>query len=164
VGLDAPDDFCVIFADRSRWASLTGWLQEGYEGDVEALIERGKLALIGGSPTLEGLVADIGGKLDAAVKERGFRRIRFLGFIGWGLPNWPSEHSLLEFESTVNQVVTAYPAVIICTYGVPKLSGTSLIYGGLKTHSLAAFEGGPFERNPFYVPPDVYLERLPKKS
>jgi len=70
---------------------------------------------------------------------------------------------LLEFESTVNQVVTAYPAVIICTYGVPKLPGTSLIYGGLKTHSLAAFEGAPFEANPFYVPPDVYMERLPKR-
>lgn len=163
-GLDEEGDFCVIFADRSRWASLTGWLQDGYAGDVRSLIKEGKLALIGGSSTLSGLVADIGGQLDAAVKTRGYRRIRFLGFIGWGMPDWPDEDSLLEFESTVNEVVTAYPAVIICTYGVPKLPGTSLIYGGLKTHSQAAFEGGPFEANPFYVPPDVYLERLPKKS
>jgi hypothetical protein len=164
VGLDTPEDFCVIFADRSRWDSLTGWLQEGYAGNTKTLIEGGKLALIGGSPTLESLVADIGGTLDAAVKTRGYRRIRFLGFIGWGLPDWPNEDSLLEFESTVNQVVTAYPAVIICTYGVPKLPGTSLIYGGLKTHSLTAFEGGPFEANPFFVSPDVYMKRLPKKS
>ena len=163
VGLDEASDFCVIFADRSRWQSLTGWLQEGYSGSVKALIDRGKLALIGGSPTLDGLVADIGSTLDGAVKARGYRRIRFLGFIGWGLPNWPEEDSLLEFESKVNEVVTSYPAVIICTYGVPKLPGTSLIYGGLKTHSLAAFEGGPFEANPFYVPPDVYMERLPKR-
>ncbi len=164
VGLDAPEDFCVIFADRSRFASLTAWLQEGYRGEVQAEIDRGKLALIGGSPTLDGLVSKIGETLDAAIKTRGYTRIRFLGFIGWGLPNWPDEDSLLVFESTVNEVVTAYPAVIICTYGVPKLPGTSLIYGGLRSHSLAAFEGGSFEPNPFYVPPDGYRAQLPKKN
>ena len=164
VGLETPEDFCVIFADKSRFESLTAWLQDGYPGDASAEIARGKLALIGGAPTLEGLVSKIGATLDAAIKTRGYRRIRFLGFIGWGLPDWPEEDSLLEFESTVNEVVTAYPAVIICTYGVPKLPGTSLIYGGLRTHSLVAFEGGPFEENPFYLAPDVYLERLPKKT
>jgi MEDS: MEthanogen/methylotroph, DcmR Sensory domain len=163
VGLDDPADFCVIFADKSRFDSLTGWLQDGYPGDVAVQVKAGKLALIGGSPTLEGLVSDIGATLDAAVKDRGYQRIRFLGFIGWGLPDWPDEDSLLEFESTVNEVVTAYPAVIICTYGVPKLPGTSLIYGGLQTHALTTFDGRLIERNPFYVPPDVYLERLPKK-
>jgi len=163
VGLEAPEDFCVIFADRSRFESLTGWLQEGYGGDIQAEIARGKLALIGGSPTLEGLVSNIGATLDAAIKTGGYQRIRFLGFIGWGLPDWPDEDSLLDFESTVNEVVTAYPAVIICTYGVPKLPGTSLIYGGLQTHSRAAFDGGSFETNPFYVPPDAYRARLRKK-
>ncbi|MDQ6711459.1 MAG: MEDS domain-containing protein [Candidatus Dormibacteraeota bacterium] len=164
VGLDAPEDFCVLFADRSRFASLTAWLQDGYRGQVQAEIDRGKLALIGGSPTRDGLVANIGATLDAAIKTRGYKRIRFLGFIGWGLPDWPDEDSLLEFESAVNEVVTAYPAVIICTYGVPKLPGTSLIYGGLRTHPLVALEGGAFEPNPFYVPPDGYQAQLPKKK
>ena len=88
VGLETPEDFCVIFADKSRFESLTAWLQEGYPGDVSAQIARGKLALIRGTPTLEGLVASIGSTLDASFKTRGYRRIRFLGFIGWCLPHW----------------------------------------------------------------------------
>jgi hypothetical protein len=163
VGLDGPDDFCVIFADESRFSTLVEWLQEGYAGDVSERIKAGKLALIGGSPTLDGLVSEIGGTLDQAIKTRGYGQIRFLGFIGWGLPNWPNEETLLEFESRVNDVVTAYPAVIICTYGVPRLPGTSLIYGGLQTHSKISIEGEAFTPNPFYVDPDAFLKRLAKR-
>jgi hypothetical protein len=50
--------------------------------------------------------------------------------IGWGKLGWPHEASLLEFERTVNEVVTAYPAAIICIYGLPHLTGASLIMGG----------------------------------
>ena len=71
VGLETPEDFCVIFADKSRFESLTAWLQDGYPGDASAEIARGKLALIGGAPTLEGLVSKIGATLDAAIKTRG---------------------------------------------------------------------------------------------
>ena len=162
VGLDEPDDFCVIFADQTRHGSLLASLQEGYSGDIGKLIENGKLAVIAGSPSLDMLVRDIQGRLDEAIDGRGMRRIRFLGFIGWGLPDWPNEENLLEFESRVNAVVTAYPAVIICTYGVPRLPGTSLIYGGLQTHPLVSMEGGKFQQNPFYVDPAIYLERLKK--
>ena len=164
VGLDAPEDFCVIFADQSRFGSLVEWLQDGYAGDVSERIKAGKLALIGGSPTLEALVREIGGTLDQAIEARGFKQIRFLGFIGWGLPNWPDEKTLLEFESRVNEVVTAYPAVIICTYGVPRLAGTSLIYGGLQTHSQVSFDGGTFKPNPFYVDPDAFIDRLSREN
>ena len=51
-----------------------------------------------------------------------------------GKTRLPDEASLLEFERRVNDVVTAYPAAIICTYGVSHLTGASLIYGGLQTH------------------------------
>jgi DcmR-like sensory protein len=164
IGLDAPDDFGVIFADKSRLGSLAESLQAGYAGDVSALVEQGKLALIGGSPTIDGLVRDIQGKLDEAVKVRGFQHIRFLGFIGWGQPDWPDERHLLEFESKVNAVVTAYPAVIICTYGVPRLPGTSLIYGGLQTHPVISVDGESMQQNPFFVEPAKYLERLSKPA
>ena len=114
IGLDDPDAFCVIFADQARFRGLVDWLSEGYEGDIDSLIAERKLALIGGEPTVEGLLTSIGSRLDEAVAQ-GFRVIRFLGFIGWGRPGWPDEAGLLEFERRVNAVVTAYPAVIICT-------------------------------------------------
>ncbi|MEP7104796.1 MAG: MEDS domain-containing protein, partial [Chloroflexota bacterium] len=106
----------------------------------------------GGAPTVAGLLETIGGRLERAVAE-GYRVIRFLGFIAWDSPGWPDEAALLDFESQVNEVVTAYPAVIVCTYGVPTLAGTGLIYGGLLTHPISIIRGRVIRDSPFYVPP-----------
>ena len=154
VGLDAADEFGVIFADSSRHASLLGWLQEGYGGTLADVIADGRLALIGGAPTREELLRGIAATLDAAVA-RGLRLIRFLGFIAWGHEGWPDERSLLEFESQVNEAVMAYPAVIICTYGVPVLSGGQLVSGGLATHPVVFLNDRTMVNNPLYVGPGL---------
>jgi len=159
VGLNDPDDFCVIFADEVRAGRLLAWLQEDYPQDLRALMESGKLAVIGGAPSVGELLANIGSRLDRAVQE-GYRVIRFLGFIGWGQPGWPTDRDLLEFESKVNFAVTTYPAVIICTYGVPSLPGTSLIYGGLQSHAITILDDGPARPNPHYAAPATFVERL----
>ncbi|MDQ6749046.1 MAG: MEDS domain-containing protein [Candidatus Dormibacteraeota bacterium] len=151
-GLDVPEDLCVIFSDSSRFAQLKGWLQDSYSGTVKGLEASGKLAMIGGAPTTEALVAQIGGRLDEGIRA-GYKLIRFLGFIAWGEPGWPDDRTLLEFESTVNAVVMAYPAVIICTYGVPTLGGNRLVYGGLQTHPIVWLGGQEVRDNPFFVPP-----------
>ena len=150
IGLDSPAELCVLFADSSRFKDLLGWLSEGYDGELEALVASGKLALIPGAPTLDELTSSIVGRLDEAMSQ-GFSVIRFLGFIGWGKPGWPDEQALLEFERRVNEVVTSYPAVIICTYGVPTLPGAALIYGGLQTHPVTMI-GGNIRDNPHYLP------------
>ena len=98
VGLLEDGVVNVIFADESRFGHLLQWLGEGYPGDLVADREQGRLVLIGGQPTLDGLVRSITGHLDAAVAG-GCRLIRFLGFIGWGRPGWPDDRELLEFES-----------------------------------------------------------------
>lgn len=149
VGLESPDEFGVIFADASRHASLLGWLQEGYPGSLAELIAAGRLALVGGAPTREQLLANIATTLDAAVA-RGVKLIRFLGFIAWGHAGWPDEASLLEFETQVNEAVMAYPAVIICTYGVPTLSGGQLVTGGLETHGVVFLNSRALLDNPLY--------------
>jgi len=159
VGLNEPGTFCVLFADEARAGRLLGWLQEEYPEDLRALIDRGKLAVIGGAATVGELLTNIGSRLDRAVKE-GYRLIRFLGFIGWGQPGWPADRDLLEFEAKVNYAVTSYPAVIICTYGVPSLPGTSLIYGGLQTHPLTVLDDAAVRPNPHYAPPATFIERL----
>jgi hypothetical protein len=158
VGLDAPGEFNVIFADASRHASLLGWLQEGYRGSLATAITEGRLALIGGAPSREQLLANIGSVLDGGV-HRGFRLIRFLGFIAWGQPGWPDEDSLLEFESQVNSAVMAYPAVIICTYGVPTLSGGQLVNGGLATHPVVFLNDRALAGNPLYLDPTLRADR-----
>jgi hypothetical protein len=151
-GLDQPDDFCVIFSDTSRFDQLKGWLQESYAGDVAALEAGGKLAMIGGAPTMDALLQQIGGRLDQGMAA-GYTVIRFLGFIAWGEPGWPDDDTLLEFESKVNEVVTGYPAVIVCTYGVPRLGGNRLLYGGLQTHPVVWLDDRTVADNPFYRGP-----------
>lgn len=157
-GVEEAGDLLVIFADESRFDQLKGWLQDDIGGgDIEQLITSGKLAMIGGAPTMDALVGKIGGRLDAGM-EAGYKRIRFLGFIAWGEPGWPDDNTLLDFESKVNDVVMAYPSVIICTYAVPTLGGKQLIYGGLQTHPIVWLNDNRVNGNPFYVPPVVTAE------
>ena len=163
LGLQREDEFCVLFADESRLAGLLGWLAEDLGENPARLVEGGRLALIDGAPTLAGLLEKIGGRLDRAVAE-GYRVIRFLGFIAWGSPGWPDEETLLEFESRVNNVVTAYPAVIVCTYGVPTLAGRGLIYGGLLTHPISIIGGRVIRDSPFYVSPAAAGARATMKT
>lgn len=149
-GFDQPADFGVLFADRRRFDTLLGWLQQGYEGSIESLIGRGKLALIDGAPRVEQLMERIGECLDRAVRD-GYGIIRFLGFIGWNQPGWPDLESLVEFEKKVNLVVRAYPAVVICTYDVLRLPGRSLIDGGLRRHPITILGDRVVRQNPFYM-------------
>jgi len=149
-GFDQPEEFGVLFADRRRFDTLLPWLQEGYGGSIESLIDRGKLALIDGAPRVEQLVERIGQRLDRAMRDR-YGIIRFLGFIGWNQPGWPDLPSLVEFENRVNQVVRAYPAVVICTYDVLRLPGRSLIEGGLRTHPITILGDRVVRQNPFYI-------------
>ncbi|MFN2463786.1 MAG: MEDS domain-containing protein [Candidatus Dormibacteria bacterium] len=151
-GLSEPGDLLVMFADKSRFDQLLGWLQEDSGQATEPLISSGKLAIIGGAPTMDELVGGIGERLDEGMAA-GYTRIRFLGFIAWGEPNWPDDRTLLEFESKVNEVVMAYPSVIICTYGVPTLGGSRLLYGGLQTHPVVWLAGRQVSENPFFTPP-----------
>jgi len=154
LGLESEGDFNVLFADRNRHELLLGWLQDGLAGDVGKARDAGKLAVIGAAPTREELLAGIGSTLEAALT-RGHRRIRFLGFIGWGEPGWPDEDELLEFESQVNAAVMAYPAVIICTYGVPNLTGRQLVNGGLMTHPVVFLNGRTLTESPLYLAPAI---------
>ncbi|HEV7676997.1 MAG TPA: MEDS domain-containing protein [Candidatus Dormibacteraeota bacterium] len=162
-GLDEPDEVGVIFADASRFDGLLAWLQEGYDGDVVERVRNRRLLLIGGAPDLPSLLSGIGGELDRAVAE-GCRAIRFLGFIAWGQPGWPDDRTILEFESRVNKVVMAYPAAIVCTYGVPTLTGPQLIHGGTQTHPILMIADTVVRANPLYVPPERFLAELASET
>jgi len=151
LGLEREGEFCALFADESRFEGLLSWLADDLREGPATFIEDGRLALIGGAPTMVGLLEGIGARLDRALAD-GYRLIRFLGFIAWGSPGWPDERTLLDFEAQVNQVVTAYPAVIVCTYGVPTLPGPTLIYGGLQTHPISIIGGRVIRESPFYLP------------
>jgi hypothetical protein len=48
-----------------------------------------------------------------------------------------------------------YPAVIICTYGVPRLAGRQLIEGGLGTHPVIFLNDRVLTKSPLYLDPSL---------
>ncbi len=122
VGLDEDGTFCAMLTDRSRHEYVIGQFQKQYDRDLTALIRQGKLAMVGESPTFEDLAYSMISRMDRALAE-GYVRIRALGFVAWGQPGWPDISALKRCEAEVNRVAAAYPAVIVCTYNVPKLAG-----------------------------------------
>lgn len=148
-GLDQPGEFMALFADRRRFGTLLGLLQEGYAGPVESLIDQGKLTLIDGAPRVEELLQGIGQRFDEAMRD-GYKLIRLLGFIGWNQPGWPDFDELVAFENKVNDVARAYPAVIVCTYDVRRLPGLSLVEGGLRMHPMTVLGDNLVRNNPFF--------------
>ena len=106
--------------------------------------------MIDGAPNTDDLIQKIGGRLDQALAD-GYGLIRLLGFIGWDQPGWPDTTAIVDFERQVNAVVRSYPAVVVCTYDIPRLTGLSLMEGGLKNHPITIMGDRIVRENPFYL-------------
>ncbi|HXM56240.1 MAG TPA: MEDS domain-containing protein [Candidatus Dormibacteraeota bacterium] len=118
LGLDEPDTFNVLLADAGQHERILRELQNGYEGDVRGACEAGRLATVGLIEDFEELAGMIRVAMDA-VLGAGYRRVRVLGLVGWGLPWYPDAAWLKRCEAEVNEVVARYPMVVVCLYDVP---------------------------------------------
>jgi len=154
IALQDPTQVAVLFGRSERLKEILGYIATDHGRDVEQDLRDGLIVLIEGDPDADKLIPKIAAALDAAVA-RGATLIRFLGFIGWGDPSWPSQDALMEFESKVNAAVLSYPAVIVCTYNTNQLPGSVLIFGGIETHPFTII-GTTLCKNPHYVPYDQY--------
>lgn len=154
IALEDPTQVAVLFGRTERLQEVLGYIAADHGRDVEQDLRGGRIVLIEGDPDAEKLIPKIAAALDGAVAG-GAKLIRFLGFIGWGDPSWPSQDALLEFESKVNAAVLNYPAVIVCTYNTNQLPGSVLIFGGIETHPMTII-GTTLCRNPHYVPYEQY--------
>jgi nitrate reductase NapAB chaperone NapD len=153
IGLETESEAVVLFGRRSRLEQILGYLSaDGL--DVDAIEKSGRLVLVEGAADRQGLLANIAEHLDGLMAT-GVTLIRFLGFIGWEDPTWPTHDELLTFESMVNVAASTYPAVVMCTYKLTEIPGPLLIYGGIETHPLTII-GDTVCENPHYVPPDRY--------
>jgi hypothetical protein len=153
IGLESENEAVVLFGRRSRLEQILRYL--GDDGlDVEGFQQSGRLVLVEGAADRQGLLQNIATHLDGLMAS-GVTLIRFLGFIGWEDPTWPTHDELLTFESMVNVAASSYPAVVMCTYKLTEIPGPLLIYGGIETHPLTII-GDTVCENPHYVPPDRY--------
>ena len=157
IALQDPTQVAVLFGRKARLTEILGYIAADHGRNIEDDLRDGRIVLVDGDPDADKLIPKISTALDAAVA-RGAKLIRFLGFIGWGDPSWPSNRELLEFESKVNAAVLSYPAVIMCTYNTSQLPGSVLIFGGIETHPFTII-GTTLCKNPHYIPYDEYLAK-----
>jgi len=77
--------------------------------------------------------------------------------------DWASQHpscinDLIEFEARVNDLWCRHDDVTICVYDLAKFSGDTVI-DVMRTHPMVIV-GGILQRNPFFVPPHKFLQKL----
>jgi hypothetical protein len=149
VGLDVPDELCMLFADPHEQAALLALIQEGYAGHVSERMDEGKLAVLSPSPTRQEVAVELSACLEGGLAA-GFTAIRLLGYPGFNRPGWPSTDEILSLEDDCNEVAAAYPAVIVCAYG-PGVE-SDVMARQLRLHP-GVWVHGQVERNPLYRQP-----------
>ena len=88
--------------------------------------------------------------------EDGFPRIRFVTHMEWALEDPSAVEGLLEYEARANLVPCEDP--VVCAYDLSKFGG-DVVVDVMRTHPLILI-GGILQENPFFVPPDQFLQEL----
>ena len=93
-----------------------------------------------------------------AAGQRGFPGTRLVAHMEWALQDHEGVSDLLEYEARFNLLHLADRDAVICTYDLTRFSG-DVIMGVLRTHPMVIL-GGVLQENPFFVPPDQFLQEL----
>jgi MEDS: MEthanogen/methylotroph, DcmR Sensory domain len=89
-------------------------------------------------------------------------RIRLVGHMGWAATDHPGVGVLVEFEARVNFIMTNFEHVVICVYDTAEF-GSDVVIDVLRTHPMALV-GGLLQVNPFFVPPEEFLDELRQRG
>jgi hypothetical protein len=90
-------------------------------------------------------------------KEQGFEHTRWVADMGWALEEKPGVHDLAEYCARLNYVVPKFHATVICTYDLARFTAAQVV-DVLRSHPLAVI-GGMVQENPFFVPPDQFIQK-----
>lgn len=85
-------------------------------------------------------------------------RIRMVANMGWATKQHAVNDLLLEFEARANFVHANHTHVVICVYDTAEF-GADFVIDVLRTHPMALI-GGVLQVNPFFVPPEEFLEEV----
>lgn len=87
-----------------------------------------------------------------------FLLTRFVAHMEWSLQDVPGVHDLVEYESRLNHLIPRYEDPILCTYDLSQFSA-EVIMDILRVHPMVIM-GGVLHENPFYTPPEEFLQEL----
>ena len=92
-----------------------------------------------------------------------FGLTRFWANMEWSLEeDFPGVDDIVEYESRLNEVTSRFDDVVVCTYDLNRFSAT-VVMDVLRTHP-QVIVGGILQENPFYVPPEQFLDELRARS
>ena len=90
--------------------------------------------------------------------QRGFSRTRLVAHMEWALEDDEGVSDLIEYEARFNLMHLGDRDAVICTYDLTRFSG-DVIMGVLRTHPMVIV-GGVLQENPFFIPPEQFLQEL----
>ena len=92
----------------------------------------------------------------------GYTHTKLVGHhMDWVFADKPAVNSLLEYEARLNDLLSKYSAPVVCNYDLSKVSA-SVAIDIIRTHPLVII-GGLLRENPFFVPPDKFLEEMRRR-
>jgi hypothetical protein len=94
--------------------------------------------------------------------EQGFALTRFVARMEWASRYGVRINELLEYETRINQVLQKIHDPVICMYDLAKFNAGEVL-DILRTHPVVLI-GDLVAENPFFVPPDVFLQELSERG
>jgi MEDS: MEthanogen/methylotroph, DcmR Sensory domain len=92
----------------------------------------------------------------------GYTHSKLVGHhMDWVFVDKPAINNLLEYEARLNHLLSKYSAPVICNYDLTRVSA-SVAIDIIRTHPVVII-GGLLRENPFFVPPDKFLEEMRKR-
>jgi len=89
----------------------------------------------------------------------GYPLTRLVGHhMDWLFDDKPAVTNFLEYEARLNPLLARYNDAVICNYDLSKF-GASVAMDIMRTHQLVII-GGLLQENPFYVPPEQFLDEM----
>jgi hypothetical protein len=95
-------------------------------------------------------------------KSQGFPLTRFIAHMEWSLENRPGVNDIMAYESRLNNVLPKFDDPVICVYDLGRF-GAGTVIDILRTHPMVIV-GGTLHENPFYIPPEQFLEELRSRT
>jgi hypothetical protein len=95
-------------------------------------------------------------------KAKGYPLTRLVANMEWALEDRPGVDDIVEYESRLNYVLPKYDDVVVCTYDLAKFNAT-VVMDIMRTHPMVIV-GGILQENPFYAPPDLFIQELRERQ
>jgi hypothetical protein len=184
--VDQPGHICAFFTSREEeYDTLIPYLKDGVDAGEQVLnvLDASRLAdhthrlhnagistgngtvdvasseetyLAEGRFDMERMVGFVRDHLAGAAADG--RCVRTAGWMDWMEREAPGTERTMEYEARMNLLVPDFDCTFVCVYNLSKLSG-ELVVDIMATHPYVILKG-QVRKNPFYVPPEVYLRDL----